>query len=370
MLTSLITIWLLTVFNPVDAILDDSHQDGFDPTLAIGIHVAVSSVTIEGDALVESESGKVVSSIQGNYRYTVKNGKIKQKNKVLTFNVVILQPKLGILQVNGHIFRGAIKLVVKKGKLTVINILPIEEYVRGVINREALPHWPLEAKKTQAILARTFAVYQKIHHPRSKLYDLAPSVIDQVYGGLEREDVTSNQAVNQTKGLVIIKNNMPAKIYFHSTCGGRTASAAEVWGREVSYLQPVKCPYCKNSSLYRWKRSYGRSVIAKRLKKAGYSVGKIKKISVQRGRHRVKFVVVNSKKIPVNKFRAAVGYTAIWSNDFSVSLRRGKISFSGKGAGHGVGVCQYGMAGMAKKGKSYKQILRYYLKGIELRRLY
>jgi len=369
-LGSLLAMLFLTVFNPVDAILDNSHQDGFDPTLAIGIHVGVASVIIEGDATVESEAGKVVSSIQGNYRYTVKNGKIKQKNRVLPLKTAILQPKLGIIQVNGHVFRGAIKLVVQRGKLTVINILPIEEYVRGVINREALPHWPLEAKKTQAILARTFAVYQKINHPRSKLYDLAPSVLDQVYGGLEREDVSSNRAVDQTKGLVIIKNNMPAKIYFHSTCGGRTASAKEVWGKEVSYLHSVKCPYCKNSSLYRWKRSYNRSVIAKRLKKAGYNVGKIRKISVQRGVHRVKFVVVNRKKIPVNKFRAAVGYTAIWSNDFSVSLRRGKISFSGKGAGHGVGVCQYGMAGMAKKGKNYKQILEYYLKGIELRRLY
>lgn len=370
MLHFLINICLLTVFNPVDAILDNSHQGGFDATLAIGIHVDVSSVVIEGDASVESLDGKVVSSIQGNYRYTVRQGRIQQQKKLLSEKQVILRPKLGILQVNGHIFRGSIKLVVQKGKLTVINILPIEEYVRGVINREALPGWPLEAKKTQAILARTFAVYKKINHPRSKLYDLAPSVIDQVYGGLEREDVSSNQAVDQTKGIVIIKDNMPAKIYFHSTCGGKTASAKEVWGKEVSYLHAVKCPYCKNSSLYRWKRSYDRSVIAKRLNKAGYSVGKIKKISVQRGKNRVKFVVVNRKKIPVNKFRAAVGYTAIWSNDFSVSLRRGKISFSGKGAGHGVGVCQYGMAGMAKKGKSYKQILRYYLEGTELRRLY
>lgn len=370
MLTLLLNICLLTVFNPVDAILDNSHQDGFDPTLAIGIHVGVSSITVEGDAVVLSEDGNKVSSIQGRYKYSVKNGRIRQNRAILSKKIVVLQPKLGILQVNGHIFRGSIKLVAQKGKLIVINILPIEEYVRGVINREALPHWPLEAKKTQAILARTFAVYQKIHNPRHRLYDLAPSVIDQVYGGLEREDVSSNRAVDETKGLVIIKNNRPAKIYFHSTCGGKTASAQEVWGREVPYLHAVKCPYCTHSSLYRWKRSYSRNTIQKRLEKSGYRVGKIRKISIQKGKTRVKFVVVNNTKIPVNKFRAAVGYTAIWSNNFSVSLRRGKINFSGKGAGHGVGVCQYGMAGMAKKGKDYKHILRYYLKGIELRRLY
>jgi len=267
-------------------------------------------------------------------------------------------------------FRGDIEVHAINGKLTVVNDLFIEDYVRGVINKEALPSWPVEAKKTQAVLARTFAVYQKMFNPRNKLYDLAPSVLDQVYGGLNREDVTSNKAVDQTKGEVITIGSHPAKIFFHSTCGGRTASAKEVWGREMSHLQSVKCPYCKKSSLYRWKRLLTATTIAEKLKKAGYKVSRARKIKVVKGELRVKDVVVDGVSIPVNKFRAAVGFSTIWSNDFTVSKSGGKFVFKGKGAGHGVGVCQWGMAGMASIGKKYKEILRYYLKGIEIRKMY
>jgi stage II sporulation protein D len=138
----------------------------------------------------------------------------------------------------------------------------------------------------------------------------------------------------------------------------------------MSHLQAVKCPYCKKSSLYRWKRLLTASTIAEKLKKAGYKVSRARKIKVVKGELRVKSVVVDGVSIPVNKFRAAVGFSTIWSNDFTVSKSGRKFVFKGKGAGHGVGVCQWGMAGMASAGKKYKEILKYYLKGIEIRKMY
>ena len=89
-----------------------------------------------------------------------------------------------------------------------------------------------------------------------------------------------------------------------------------------------------------------------------------------RGKTRVDSVVVDGKKIPVNKFRELVGFSVIWSNDFTVSKSGDTFVFSGKGAGHGVGVCQWGMAGMAKLGKTHYEILKFYLKGIEIRKMY
>ncbi len=370
LLLFLANLWFFLSVNPVDEILTGGVSSGFTPTLSIGIYVKVSSIEIESDASVTAQDGTVLPAIQGRYRYSATGDFIVQNGKRLKTTEVTVTPKLGFSRLNGHFFRGIIKIVAKKGRITVVNILPIEEYVRGVINREALPNWPLEAKKAQAVLARTFAVYQKIYHPRSPLYDLAPSVLDQVYGGLERENVSSNRAVKETKGEVLTINNMPLKIYFHSTCGGRTASAKEVWGKNVSYLKSVKCPYCSRSPLYRWTRIYRSSLIEKRLKKAGYATGRIRSVSVIRGKTRVKAVKINKTIIPVNAFRAAVGYTAIWSNNFTVSLRHHKITFRGKGAGHGVSVCQYGMAGMAKLGKKYDEILKFYLKGVTLRRMY
>ena len=371
-------LYFLLVFAPlinysqtVDELLKSGDPaGGFTPYLRIGIKVDVSSIQIEGDADVFNKNGKKVAKIQGSYQVTTDNRSIKVGNRKISSDMVRFSPQLMMIKVGKKMFRGDIEVHAANGKLTVVNDLFIEDYVRGVINKEAIPSWPIEAKKTQAVLARTFAVYQKMFNPRSKLFDLAPSVLDQVYGGLNKEDVTSNKAVDQTKGEVITVGNHPAQIFFHSTCGGQTASAEEVWGKEMSHLQSVKCAYCKKSSLYRWKRKIPSSEISEKLKKAGYKVRKSGKIKVSIGKLRVNNVIVDGVSIPVNKFRAALGFSKIWSNDFEVRKSGGNYIFEGKGAGHGVGVCQWGMAGMAGKGKKYREILKYYLKGIEIRKMY
>jgi len=206
--------------------------------------------------------------------------------------------------------------------------------------------------------------------PRSEIYDLAPSVLDQVYGGLSKEDLSANDAVNQTRGEIITYGNMPGEIYFHSTCGGSTASSKNVWGKDVVYLKAVKCEHCRRSSLYRWKRYVNSDKVLKKLKKNGIKISKIDSIKLVYREKRVKSVVINGRAIPVNRFRAYVGYSFIWSNDFSVELKGRRLHFSGKGAGHGVGACQWGMAAMAKRGKLYSYILNYYFKNIELKKMY
>lgn len=355
----------------VDQLLKSSNPaQGFSPYLRIGIDVDVNSVQVEGDADIFNENGKKVARIQGMYKVVSKDKSILVGKRKINAQMIRFSPQLMMIKVGNRMFRGDIEIHAENGRLTVVNDLFIEDYVRGVINKEAIPSWPVEAKKVQAVLARTFAVYQKMFNPRSKLFDLAPSVLDQVYGGLDREDLTSNKAVDQTKGEVITIGSHPAKIFFHSTCGGKTASAKEVWGGETSHLQPVKCPYCRNSSLYRWERALSSSTIAKKLKIAGYKVGKAKNVRVEKGKLRVRSVVVDGVSVPVNKFRAAVGFSTVWSNDFTVSKSGEKFVFKGKGAGHGVGVCQWGMAGMASMGKKYEEILKYYLKGIEIRKMY
>lgn len=349
---------------------NESRVEGFKPLLKIGILVDVASFDLEGDAEILFKEGKLAGSIQGKYEVKVENGKISISGKVFNEKMVKLSPKFMIIKIGRRMFRGEIEIWVKNGKLTVVNELSIEDYVRGVINKEAIPSWSLEAKKTQAVLARTFAVYQKMFNPRSELFDLAPSVLDQVYGGLDKEDLSANKAVDETKGEVITKGHNAVKIYFHSTCGGNTSSSSEVWKIDEPHLQSVKCPYCKNSSLYRWNRKIAVSELEKKLSGSGYKVGKIKTIKTVRGKTRVLSVAVNNTSIPVNKFREAVGFSVIWSNDFSVKKVDSNFVFEGKGAGHGVGVCQWGMAGMAASGKTHYEIINYYFSGVEIRKMY
>ena len=350
----------------VDELLDgDGLSNGFTHFLRIGIKTDVSSFPLEGDAQIMDKKEKVVGSVQGRFQVSAAPGGIKVGGKIFKEEMIKFSSELIPLKVEGRMFRGEIEVYLKSAKLIVVNKLDIEDYVKGVINKEAIPSWPIEAKKTQAVLARTFAVYQKMFNPRSTYFDLAPTVLDQVYDGLGKEDVSSVEAVNATKGEVITLGSDPAKIYFHSTCGGTISSSAEIWKKDEPHLQELHCPYCTKSSLYRWKRNMKAADLAKKL-----GVKSVKSIKTVRGKTRVDSVLVDGKKIPVNKFRELVGFSVIWSNDFTVAKSGGTFVFSGKGAGHGVGVCQWGMAGMAAQGKNHYEILKFYLKGIEIRKMY
>ncbi len=351
--------------NIEELLKNENPAEGFKPFLKIGIKVDVDSFSLEGDAEIVNKNGGIAGSIQGKYTVNVSDGKISVSGKTFNSEMIKLTPKFMLIKIGQRMFRGEIEIWIRNGKLTVINDLNIEDYVRGVINKEAIPSWPLEAKKTQAVLARTFAVYQKMFNPRNELFDLAPSVLDQVYDGLDKEDVTSNKAVDETKGEVITKGHNAVKIYFHSTCGGMTASSSEVWKKNDPHLQSVKCPYCTKSSLYRWKRSVSSKMLSDKL-----GVGKVKSIQVVRSEKRVESLMVDKNKIPVNKFRELVGFSVIWSNDFVVKKDGSNFIFEGKGAGHGVGVCQWGMAGMAAEGKKHREIINFYLTGVEIRKMY
>ena len=350
----------------IDEMLDDDGlSNGFTHFLRIGIKTDISSFQLEGDAQIFNKKEQVVGEIQGAVTVLAENGVIKVGSRIFKEEMIKFTSELIPLKVGERRFRGEIEVYLKNAKLIIVNKLDIEDYVKGVINKEAMPSWPIEAKKTQAVLARTFAVYQKMFNPRSAYFDLAPTVLDQVYDGLGKEDVTSVEAVNSTKGEIITLGNNPAKIYFHSTCGGTISSSAEIWKMDEPHLQQLQCPYCTKSSLYRWTRKLKVAEIAKKL-----GTKSVKSIKTVRGKTRVESVVVDGKKFPVNKFRELVGFSVIWSNDFSVSKSGDTFVFSGKGAGHGVGVCQWGMAGMAKLGKNHYEILKFYLKGIEVRKMY
>ncbi len=346
-------------------------ESRFSPfvTIAIAENIKGFSLEVDGE-IYDSEEKK--SSIQGNYKVAFGKGKgIDIGGKLFESSVLTIRSKFSFIMFDEKMFRGDIVVHRLKEGFTVVNKLHIEDYVRGVINSEILAGWPFETKKAQAVLARTYAVHAKMFSSKYKLYTLAPSVLDQVYSGFKKEDMEANKAVDKTRGEVLTWNNRPATIYFHSTCGGSTASSEEVWGKKIPYLKSVSCKHCKKSSLYRWRRVISNRKLRTDLKKSGFLKGKIRSISVKRGKTRVKSVMVNgSREVPVNRFRAAVGFSVIWSNDFSVKKRSNSWEFRGKGAGHGVGACQWGMASLAEKGKKYAEIVEYYFPGTKLKKMY
>src|SRR5688500_174380 len=144
------------------------------------------------------------------------------------------------VRLNGKAYRGKLEVFVNsRGTLTVVNVVPLEEYLLGVVPAElSLPH--LEAQKAQAIAARTYAV-ANVNTYGTKGFDMVPTVWSQVYKGVSIETKMGTQAVRDTRGMIAMHNGKPIMAYFTSTCGGRTENVENVFDTNEPYLRGVEC---------------------------------------------------------------------------------------------------------------------------------
>ncbi|HSK72397.1 MAG TPA: SpoIID/LytB domain-containing protein [Pyrinomonadaceae bacterium] len=141
---------------------------------------------------------------------------------------------------NGKAYRGRIEVFVNsRGTLTVVNVVPIEDYLLGVVPKElSLPS--LEAQKAQAVAARTYAI-ANANGFATQGFDLRPDVWSQVYGGVSAESRMGTQAVLETRGIVATYKGKPITAYYTSTCGGRTEHAENIFDKGEPYLRGVEC---------------------------------------------------------------------------------------------------------------------------------
>lgn len=144
------------------------------------------------------------------------------------------------VKLNGKAYRGKIEVFVNsRGTLTVVNVVPIEDYLLGVVPRElGLPS--LEAQKAQAVAARTYAIANK-NGFGSQGFDLLPTVYSQVYGGVSAESTMGTQAVLQTRGIYATYKGKPINALYTSTCGGRTEDSENIFEFAEPYLRGVEC---------------------------------------------------------------------------------------------------------------------------------
>ncbi len=165
----------------------------------------------------------------------------------------------------------------QKGTLTVINELPLENYVMGVLAGEIPRNWPLEALKAQAIAARTFAVLTQTQaRQKGGAYDLENTALFQMYGGSELVNENIQKAVGQTQDDILTYHSAPILAFYHSNCGGKTTGALEVWSKDQPYLRPVDCPYGNNGEHFRWRTEIpDLADLIRKLRKAGFKVGDV-----------------------------------------------------------------------------------------------
>ncbi|OGX23466.1 MAG: hypothetical protein A3J51_02600 [Omnitrophica WOR_2 bacterium RIFCSPHIGHO2_02_FULL_45_21] len=280
--------------------------------------------------------------------------------------------KGGYVFINGRIFRGRINLIVKpNGKILVVNESGVEDYLRGILCNEVAPWWPMDALKSQAIIARSYGLYQK-QFPKDKYFDLTSDIYSQVYGGKSSERWRTNRAVDLTRGRILTYQGKLFPTYYHATCGGHTEDASKLWNVDLLPLKGVVCNFCVHSPHYKWQAKMSLQDISSKLILKGFRIQEISGIEIigYDGSGRISGLEIKSqdKGFPVSAkdFRQALGPNIIRSANFTSRIDSGAVHFEGLGWGHGVGLCQWGMQEMAREGSKYEQILKYYFPQSEL----
>jgi stage II sporulation protein D len=326
---------------------------------------------------------------------------------VLDATVVILPLESeGFLVLGGRRYRGNLEIFRSpSGLLTVVNIVDVESYLRGVVPNEigGLSPQILEAVKAQTVAARTYCFFFSGRYA-SDGFDVLPTVQDQVYTGVDGERPISDKAIVETYGAVMTYEGKPIRANYFSTCGGATAAIEEVWSKEpVPYLKSVpdkeafqREAYCCQSSSYRWKETWTAEEFEATFKKnfriqypkATQPSPEERLVDVKvaerskSGRVRILEIITpdNVYRIFGDSIRLVIRQpneqnSILRSTLFDADVQREQgyaktIVFYGGGNGHGVGMCQMGAIGMAKAGRDFRQILTRYYKGVKLTREY
>jgi stage II sporulation protein D len=264
-------------------------------------------------------------------------------------------------------------VIARKGALLAVAALPLETYVAAVLSREGAARFHPEALRAMAVAVRTYAVGMA-KSPRDPAYELVATVEDQVFDGLDNVGLPFREAAEATRGEVALYRGEPARTVYHSTCGGRTESAAAAWGKDVPYLRDQECEDCSGSPVYRWEYRMSAAEGVRVSKALGVPAGKDLRIAVsartpsgRAGRMRVSASGV-SRDVSAAEFRKVAGYARVRSLKMDVIPAGDGWLFRGNGYGHGVGMCQFGANGMAKAGRGWREILARYYPGVDIAR--
>lgn len=299
------------------------------------------------------------------------------------------------------VLRGNLEIIPNVEGVTLVNIIDIEEYLYGVLPAEMPIYYNYEALKAQAVIARTFALKNRGRH-RKEGFDLCAQAHCQVYRGLNAESKVYLDAVNDTKGEVLVYDGKLVDTFYHANCGG--CVGGDLFGEKPYYfvnkrddpsgdelvftpyflwrwLREDKDSFCRYSRDYRWQRVYDRDDLL-----LGMPWGEVEMIQVLQRKacahiNKIRIIFLNQKeKILSGDLKIRNYFDHLRSTVFTVDMgypksrkdkRRVKlIIIWGAGFGHGVGLCQKGANVMGEEGYNYKQILKQYYKDIEIKKIY
>ncbi|BAV58982.1 SpoIID/LytB domain-containing protein [Candidatus Endomicrobiellum trichonymphae] len=345
-------------------------------TINVGIILNTSSFTTGSleDFFISDASNKKLRLTKGTVEVLCSEEGISIKKHLLSPPVKI-ESSNGRIFANSKLYRGYLMIIKSENKMNIINVLPIEDYIKSVLPKEAVANWNIEALKSQAVISRTYAITNLNKHS-SQGFDICSTTHCQVYDGASVEVDSCNKAVLETQCKVLSYDGKFAQTVFHANCGGHTEDPKYIWNWKdmPPYLKGVKCGYCDTAPHTKWEKTLDESFIRKQL--SNNNIGKIKSIKIKgktpTGAAKELKITHSKGEVTLNayQFRLAVDTWYIKSHTFDFIKTDGnKFYFKGRGWGHKVGLCQWGAKGMAEKGKTYKEILAHFYPGTTIKKV-
>jgi stage II sporulation protein D len=293
-----------------------------------------------------------------------------------------LVPRCGWFRIRGLTAEGKTRVARYRGSLALnltpkgwvaVNEIEVEDYMLGVVGKEmSLAKTPYEALKAQVVAARTYALYEQANgrvRQSGELFDLYDDDRSQMYGGMDAENDTAQQLVEDTRGLVVLYQGQLVHTVYSSTCGGSTEPAWEVLStvQKIPPLAGVPCEFCRPSPHWEWRTTIKKSDLCEKLTGKKGMVSEVQVAKAAKGGHAllIRYQVAGEAKPRVVDasfgFRLKVGAKQIRSNLLVEIKDAGDaIEFAGRGWGHAAGMCQWGAWEMARAGRSAFDILLYY----------
>ncbi|RLT12117.1 MAG: SpoIID/LytB domain-containing protein [Planctomycetota bacterium] len=292
--------------------------------------------------------------------------------------------------VNGHEYRGNLRLFRRSGGgVLAVNVLPLGEYLASVVDSEMPTSFGTEARKAQAIVARTYALDVVRSDEGDSEFDLFASTSSQKYLGFQYRDGSrrlageseaSRQIVRDTTGMVCTFQGRLFRTYYSAACGGHTTQGSAVFADAVAALKSVPCDFCREAKLYRWQADLPKADVETKLKayfrSEGKTFDKLQTIKLasgnpDRGTEVPEFAVNDGKRshrISAATLRRQLSVSTLYSPFFTISEtgKSNTLHFEGRGHGHAVGLCQWGARGQSLLGKTGYEIVRYYYSGAKI----
>lgn len=334
--------------------------------LRVAIKKGVNQVKIGSStpAIVKDGAGRQVGELKAMDSFAVNPSGSGVKVQGWQSSYFTIEPSGdGVVWIGDRWYRGRTRLIRQGNGITALNVVDLEQYLYSVVGAEAIPTWPLEALKAQAVAARTYALH-KTATASNQYYDLDTTTKTQVYKGLETEFLSTHEAVNATLGQVMTYQGKTILAVFHSSSGGHTENVEDVWTSPLPYLRGV-VDYDQSAPVFQWTKSFTGSQLGSLVGGVGRVRSLIPERTTPHGRV-VSLKIVGdrgSKRISGTQFRQALD---LRSTLFTISPVGGSFQINGRGFGHGIGLSQWGTYYLAEQGTSYDQILSHYYQNANL----